>query len=73
MSTNKQKLRGAMLLHGDTMNDLAEALGIAYQTLSMKMNANGSEFTQGEIAVIRERYKLSDEQVIQIFFEELVS
>ena len=62
-----------MLLHGDTMNDLAEALGIAYQTLSMKMNANGSEFTQGEIAVIRERYKLSDEQVIQIFFEELVS
>lgn len=57
-----------MVLHGDTNKALAEALGITSQSLSDKINERGTEFKQGEIAKIRDRYDLSADQVEQIFF-----
>lgn len=66
---NKNMLRSVMVLHDDTNITLAEYLGISDSTLSLKMNeTNGAEFTQGEIKKIIQRYNLTAEQTLQIFF-----
>lgn len=65
---NKKKLKSVMALHGDTMRDLAKALGKSPQSISDKINERGTEFKQGEIAIIKDRYNLSAEQVESIFF-----
>lgn len=61
-------LRSIMVLHGDTNRTLAEYLGITANSVCNKINENGTEFKQGEIAAIKERYNLSMEQVEAIFF-----
>jgi predicted transcriptional regulator len=65
---NSQMLRSIMVLHGDTNKDLAKLLGKTVQSISNKMNENGTEFTQGEIAKIKEKYNLNAEQIESIFF-----
>lgn len=57
-----------MVLHGDGNKELAEYLGISEQSVSAKINENGTEFKQGEIAKIIERYNLTAEQIEAIFF-----
>lgn len=57
-----------MALHNDTNKDLANYLRITEQSLSNKINERDTEFKQGEIAAIKERYDLTAEQVEQIFF-----
>ena len=64
----KELLRSIMVLYGDTNKDLAEYLGISEQSVSNKINENGTEFKQGEIAKIKVRYNLTGEQVDRIFF-----
>lgn len=70
---NKELLRSIMVLHGDTNKDLADYLGITEQSVSNKINENGTEFKQGEIRRIRTRYNLTSDQVDRIFFAEQVS
>lgn len=71
---NKRMLQAEMALHGDTGGSLAEYLGIWRSTFSAKINeTNGAEFTQHEIAAIKERYGLTAEKIDQIFFEKKVS
>lgn len=65
---NKTELRVIMLRNGDTNKELAECLGISEQSVSAKINENGTEFKQGEIAKIKDRYNLTAEQVETIFF-----
>lgn len=65
---NKALLRSMMVLHGDTNKSLAEYLQISEKSVNDKINENGTEFKQGEIAAIRKRYALTDEQVTNIFF-----
>lgn len=65
---NKELLRSIMVLHGDTNKDLAELLNISEASVSAKINENGTEFKQGEMVKIRDRYQLSPEQVDAIFF-----
>lgn len=65
---NKTELRIVMLRNGDTNKELAEYLGITEQSVCNKINENGTEFKQGEIAKIKERYNLDAEQVATIFF-----
>ena len=64
----KELLRSIMVLHGDTNKDLADYLGISEQSVSNKINENGTEFKLGEIRRIRSRYNLTSEQVDLIFF-----
>ena len=66
----KEVLRSIMVLYGDTNKDLADYLGISEQSVSNKINENGTEFKQGEIARIKSRYNLTSEQVDTIFFTE---
>ena len=56
------------MLHNDTNKTLAEYLGISEKSVNDKINERGTEFKQSEIAAIKKRYHLSDEQVIIIFF-----
>lgn len=65
---NKEMLRAVMLMNGDTYEDLAKVLKITKQSVCAKINENGTEFKQGEIALIRDRYNLSPEKVTAIFF-----
>jgi DNA-binding Xre family transcriptional regulator len=66
---NKAKLKSIMALHGDKNKDLANFLGITEQSVSCKINENGTEFKQGEIAKIKDKYHLSPNEVDAIFFD----
>lgn len=65
---NAKLFRSVMVLHGDTNASLAAFLGITEQSVSNKINENGTEFKQGEIAKIKARYNLDSDQVDRIFF-----
>ena len=65
---NKNKLRSAMALLADTYKTLADYLGISERSVIAKVNETGTEFKQSEIAAIKKRYSLSDEEVTEIFF-----
>lgn len=66
---NKTLLRSIMVLYGDTNKALALYLGISEKSVNNKINENGTEFKRDEIAAIKKRYSLTDEQVCQIFFD----
>ena len=70
---NIKELKVEMVRHNDNSKDLADALGIARQTLSRKMNSPTADFTQNEIAIIKNRYELTGDRVTEIFFADLVS
>jgi len=70
---NRKLLRGVMALHGDTNAKLAAYLGITEQSMSNKINGNGTEFKQGEIVKIKARYNLDSDMVDRIFFADMVS
>lgn len=70
---NGKMLRSIMILHGDTNASLAEYLKISEQSVSNKINENGTEFKQGEICMIKARYNLTSDQIDQIFFDLKVS
>lgn len=67
------KLKSLMALHGDTVNSLAEYLGISDQGLRNKMKTDGNDFKQTEISKIMNRYQLSGSDIVSIFFAEKVS
>lgn len=68
---NKRKLEAVMKLHKDTGTSLAKFLDMARPTFSAKINeTNGAEFTQKEIAMIREKYALSPRDVVAIFLTQ---
>ena len=70
---NKKLFRSVMVLHDDTNASLAKFLGITEQSLSNKINENGTEFKQGEIAKIKIRYDLDADMIDRIFFAGEVS
>ena len=66
---NKNELQSVMRRFGDTQEILAAAMKISRTTLNKKINEQGNAaFTQSEINFIRERYSLSPESVMAIFF-----
>lgn len=67
--TNTKLLKAKMILNGDTIQTLADSLGINRQNASIKINGK-REFKQLEIAKIARRYKLSYEELESIFFSE---
>lgn len=65
---NKKLLKSCMALYGDTNITLGAYLGISEQSVSNKINENGTEFKQGEIAMIKTRYHLDSDMIDRIFF-----
>lgn len=66
---DKTALRAKMIINNDTGITLAKSLGISETTLSAKLNGK-AEFTRGEIEKIKLRYKLSAEEIDNIFFNQ---
>lgn len=67
---NGKLLRSIMILNGDTNATLAAYLGITEQSVSNKINENGTEFKQGEISKIKAKYNLDSATVDRIFFAD---
>ena len=71
---NKKMYRSKMALFGDNNESTAKALGITPQRHSAKVNGtHGAEHTRAEIALLKERWKLTAEEVDAIFFADAVS
>ena len=71
---NANELRAQIARHGDSAKSLAQALGIAEATLSCKLNGRRNQcFSQFEIQDIIDRYKLTADEVMLIFFAPEVS
>lgn len=70
---NKQMLKGLIIANDGNQSTLADAMGISLSRLNAKINETGAEFSQSEIAFIRDRYKLNKSQVVDIFFSHDVS
>lgn len=64
---NKNHFKSIMILNGDTQKTIADALNVSEQTVGDKVNGI-SEFKQSEIKMLIDRWKLSPEQVDEIFF-----
>ncbi|MBO7710741.1 MAG: DUF739 family protein [Lachnospiraceae bacterium] len=69
---NSNLLKSMIVKNGDTQEKLAEAMGMAVSALNLRINGR-IEFRRNEINFIKHRYKLSSEELDEIFFEELVS
>ena len=65
---DKKLFKAFMVMYGDTNASLGEYLDLTEQTVCNKINENGTEFRQGEIAMIKERYNLTADQISDIFF-----
>lgn len=70
---NRKLLKSIMALEGDTNASLAKFLGITEQSVTNKINENGTEFKQSEICKIKRKYNLDSDTVDRIFFAEDVS
>lgn len=65
-----RNLLSEMVLHGDSIDDLAEFLNINRVTLSRKIKYE-SDFKQSEMNMIRARYQMSDETFAKVFKKEV--
>ena len=71
---NKNLFNSFMARFGDTQKTLADAMGISLSRLNAKINeTGGAEFMQGEIDFIANRYQLSADDMVNIFFARKVS
>lgn len=65
---DKQALKGLIVAHDGKQETLATAMGMSLSRLNAKINETDTEFTKSEIEFIRNRYKMSRKQVMDIFF-----
>lgn len=68
---NTNMLVSKMKLFGDNQTDLAIALNLSLASTNAKINGK-SKWTQSEISIITIRYKLTPEEVVEIFFNQTV-
>ena len=69
---NKAAMRSVMAKHSDTQQALAEALELPVSGLNARINGH-IDFRAGEIIKIIQRYGLSDQETMEIFFETMAS
>ena len=65
---NKNALKGLIVANDGKQEVLAAAMGLSLSRLNAKINEQDAEFNKSEIAFIRDRYKMSRKQVMDIFF-----
>ena len=64
----KNLLKSFILRYDGNQGALAEAMGLSRSRLNAKINEKQGSFSMKEMAFIRERYHLTDDDFIQIFF-----
>lgn len=66
---NKALLKSVMAEYGDTQATLSAAMGLSLSRFNAKVNErDGAAFTQTEMSFIIERYSLSNDKAMAIFF-----
>ena len=65
---NSKLLKEIIKAKDRSQSVLADAMGISLSRLNAKINETKAEFTQSEIAFIRDRYNLTYEEIGTIFF-----
>lgn len=66
---NKKLFNSFMVRYGDTQETLANAMGLSVSRLNAKINErDGAAFDQKEIQFIIDRYSLTREEAMNIFF-----
>lgn len=71
---NSNLLKSYIVRYDGTQQKLADAMGLSLSRLNAKINGtNHADFTQTEVSFIRNRYKLSNKDVCDIFFARGVS
>ena len=65
---NKYAFKEVVDKNNDTLQNLADYLGIHVNTLYEKIKAKKYDFTRDQIFKIKERYNLTAEQIDSIFF-----
>lgn len=64
---NSLEMKVVMKRNQDTQEKLAEALALPVSGVNARINGS-IEFRSGEMKLIKERYNLSAEDVVNIFF-----
>ena len=64
---NSLEMKVVMKRNQDTQEKLAEALALPVSGVNARINGS-IEFRSGEMKLIKERYNLSAEDVVSIFF-----
>lgn len=71
---HKTELEYEMKKYGDTQGSLADSMGLSRATLNYKINEkNGASFNQPELKFMKDRYGLTPERMVEIFFSRDVS
>lgn len=70
---NVNKLRGAVVEHGFTMESLANSIGMDRATLYRKIVNNGETFTLKEVDGIVKALSLTPDEGMRIFFAQNVA
>lgn len=55
--------------NGDAMRDVARVLKVSTATISNRLTNKRGDFTRADIQVLKERWKLTPEQVDKIFLQ----
>lgn len=71
---NVNLFKANMVKRGEAGKDIANLLGMAESTFSLKLNerknskGNVSEFTKSDIEKLKNHWELTNEEIIDIFF-----
>lgn len=63
---NSNELKAEMIRHGETCGMLAKALRISPATMTSRLKGE-KDFTRKEIKIIKDRYDLSAQRIVEIF------
>ena len=66
---NTALLKSKIVYNHDTQEKLATAIGLNIASINARINGK-TEFRRSEIFAIKQRYHLTDDEVVQIFFTE---
>lgn len=71
---NKALLRSHMAKFSDTQEALAASMSLSLSRFNAKLNERGgAAFTQSEMSFIIERYQLSGDEAMAVFFTQKVA
>ena len=56
--------------NGDTMRDVAKAIKVSATTISNRLTNKRGDFSRGDIAKLKARWKLTPQDIDAIFFSE---